>query len=99
MGRPATLRSLTGGSRSRAGSKTGDRNAFVSTFKIVVVGGGGVGKSSITIQFIQVSAMLLFCRSIASLMANFDGLVMFMFYAHPVLFNSTLAFFFISKLA
>lgn len=26
------------------------------TYKIVVVGGGGVGKSAITIQFIQVSA-------------------------------------------
>lgn len=25
------------------------------TYKIVVVGGGGVGKSAITIQFIQVS--------------------------------------------
>jgi GTPase SAR1 family protein len=27
----------------------------IQTYKIVVVGGGGVGKSSITIQFIQVS--------------------------------------------
>ena len=28
------------------------------TYKIVVVGGGGVGKSAITIQFIQVSFLL-----------------------------------------
>lgn len=28
---------------------------YNSTFKLVVVGGGGVGKSAITIQFIQVS--------------------------------------------
>lgn len=28
-------------------------------FKLVVVGGGGVGKSALTIQFIQVSATLV----------------------------------------
>ena len=29
-------------------------------YKIVVVGGGGVGKSAITIQFIQVTAVIMF---------------------------------------
>lgn len=29
--------------------------SHTQTYKIVVVGGGGVGKSAITIQFIQVS--------------------------------------------
>ena len=31
-----------------------------STYKIIVVGGGGVGKSALTIQFIQVCSELLF---------------------------------------
>ena len=35
-------------------SKPGDRSSVAQTYKIVVVGGGGVGKSAITIQFIQV---------------------------------------------
>lgn len=30
--------------------------SHTQTYKVVVVGGGGVGKSAITIQFIQVSA-------------------------------------------
>lgn len=30
-------------------------SSHTQTYKIVVVGGGGVGKSAITIQFIQVS--------------------------------------------
>lgn len=34
-------------------SKPGDRSSVAQTYKIVVVGGGGVGKSAITIQFIQ----------------------------------------------
>jgi len=34
-------------------SKPGDRISVAQTYKIVVVGGGGVGKSAITIQFIQ----------------------------------------------
>lgn len=32
-------------------------------FKLVVVGGGGVGKSALTIQFIQVKTLLLHCTS------------------------------------
>ncbi|XP_069680995.1 ras-like protein 2 [Periplaneta americana] len=34
-------------------SKQGDRLSYAQTYKLVVVGGGGVGKSAITIQFIQ----------------------------------------------
>jgi GTPase SAR1 family protein len=34
-------------------SKTSDSNNS-QTYKLVVVGGGGVGKSALTIQFIQV---------------------------------------------
>ncbi|XP_012539290.1 ras-like protein 2 [Monomorium pharaonis] len=34
-------------------SKTADRHSYAQTYKLVVVGGGGVGKSAITIQFIQ----------------------------------------------
>lgn len=30
-------------------------SSHTQTYKIVVVGGGGVGKSAVTIQFIQVS--------------------------------------------
>lgn len=40
-------------------SKAGDRQSYAQTYKLVVVGGGGVGKSAITIQFIQVSASIL----------------------------------------
>lgn len=36
-------------------SRPGDRPNQAQTYKLVVVGGGGVGKSAITIQFIQVS--------------------------------------------
>lgn len=39
-------------------SKPGDRSSVAQTYKIVVVGGGGVGKSAITIQFIQVRCEL-----------------------------------------
>lgn len=34
-------------------SKQSDRLSYAQTYKLVVVGGGGVGKSAITIQFIQ----------------------------------------------
>ncbi|XP_026500104.1 ras-like protein 2 [Nymphalis io] len=34
-------------------SRPGDRPSQAQTYKLVVVGGGGVGKSAITIQFIQ----------------------------------------------
>ncbi|KAF6205847.1 hypothetical protein GE061_020021 [Apolygus lucorum] len=34
-------------------SKANDRQNYSPTYKLVVVGGGGVGKSAITIQFIQ----------------------------------------------
>jgi len=36
-------------------SKVADRQSYAQPYKLVVVGGGGVGKSAITIQFIQVS--------------------------------------------
>ena len=32
-----------------------DSNSYNQNYKLVVVGGGGVGKSALTIQFIQVS--------------------------------------------
>lgn len=35
-------------------SPSKDQNPMSQNYKIVVVGGGGVGKSAITIQFIQV---------------------------------------------
>lgn len=35
-------------------SRAGERPNQAQTYKLVVVGGGGVGKSAITIQFIQV---------------------------------------------
>lgn len=41
-------------------SKPGDRISVAQTYKIVVVGGGGVGKSAITIQFIQVFANFVY---------------------------------------
>lgn len=34
-------------------SRPSDRQSYSQTYKLVVVGGGGVGKSAITIQFIQ----------------------------------------------
>lgn len=39
-------------------SRQGERQNQSQTYKLVVVGGGGVGKSAITIQFIQVSEHL-----------------------------------------
>ena len=36
-------------------SKAAERPSLSNVYKIVVVGGGGVGKSAVTIQFIQVS--------------------------------------------
>lgn len=36
-------------------SRPNERQSYAQTYKLVVVGGGGVGKSAITIQFIQVS--------------------------------------------
>lgn len=35
-------------------SRANENNSVAQTYKLVVVGGGGVGKSAITIQFIQV---------------------------------------------
>nr|CAD7588307.1 unnamed protein product [Timema genevievae] len=35
-------------------SRQTDRQSYAQTYKLVVVGGGGVGKSAITIQFIQI---------------------------------------------
>lgn len=35
-------------------SKANDRSNNYQTYKLVIVGGGGVGKSAITLQFIQV---------------------------------------------
>ncbi|CAH0393356.1 unnamed protein product [Bemisia tabaci] len=34
-------------------SRISDRPSYAQTYKLVVVGGGGVGKSAVTIQFIQ----------------------------------------------
>lgn len=34
-------------------SRSNERQSYAQTYKLVVVGGGGVGKSAITIQFIQ----------------------------------------------
>ena len=36
-------------------SRSGEKQSYAQTYKLVVVGGGGVGKSAVTIQFIQVS--------------------------------------------
>ena len=36
-------------------SRNQDSGSHSQTFKLVVVGGGGVGKSALTIQFIQVT--------------------------------------------
>lgn len=35
-------------------SRQTERQSYAQTYKLVVTGGGGVGKSAITIQFIQV---------------------------------------------
>ena len=40
------------------GRKKEQTPPMFQTYKIVVVGGGGVGKSAITIQFIQVSTLV-----------------------------------------
>lgn len=39
--------------RGKKMSRASDRQSYAQTYKLVVVGGGGVGKSAITIQFIQ----------------------------------------------
>lgn len=39
---------------SRYNQSTGPGHTQTQTYKLVVVGGGGVGKSAVTIQFIQV---------------------------------------------
>lgn len=36
-------------------SKINDRQNYIQNYKLVIVGGGGVGKSAITLQFIQVN--------------------------------------------
>lgn len=54
-----------GGSSDAAGPASSSRH---QTVKLVVVGDGGVGKSAITIQFIQVSVIsLLVAKVIAGL--------------------------------
>lgn len=40
-------------------SRQGERQGSHQPYKLVVVGGGGVGKSAITIQFIQVSKWII----------------------------------------
>lgn len=40
-------------------SKPSDRGINYQTYKLVIVGGGGVGKSAITLQFIQVIYLLI----------------------------------------
>lgn len=41
-------------------SKVIDRSNNYQTYKLVIVGGGGVGKSAITLQFIQVSVCFFY---------------------------------------
>jgi len=52
------------------------RNACSQCYKLVVVGGGGVGKSALTIQFIQVVALLL--RGVNSC-SSWETVVLFRF--------------------
>ena len=40
-------------------SQSDSRNTCSQCYKLVVVGGGGVGKSALTIQFIQVSVVVV----------------------------------------
>ena len=40
--------------KKEALEKRNDHEQLVPTYKIIIVGGGGVGKSALTIQFIQV---------------------------------------------
>lgn len=47
-------------------SRVADRQSYAQTYKLVVVGGGGVGKSAITIQFIQVSESRVASSSLCS---------------------------------
>lgn len=50
-----------GGERSEVSSMAGWKDGSVQEkYRLVVVGGGGVGKSALTIQFIQVSVPLAF---------------------------------------
>lgn len=44
-------------------SRQNERQGYAQTYKLVVVGGGGVGKSAITIQFIQVR--IIYCHMFA----------------------------------
>lgn len=53
-------------------------SSHTQTYKIVVVGGGGVGKSAITIQFIQVSE----CNYL-------NGINAFFSYSHCIALNMT----------
>ena len=41
-------------------SRNNDAGSYSQSYKLVVVGGGGVGKSALTIQFIQVSLALFY---------------------------------------
>jgi len=46
-------------------SQSDSRNACSQSYKLVVVGGGGVGKSALTIQFIQVVAVAVTLCTVA----------------------------------
>lgn len=53
------------------------RNACSQCYKLVVVGGGGVGKSALTIQFIQVAAVVVTLYNVTALnilLLNYFGL-------------------------
>lgn len=45
-----------------------------STYKIIVVGGGGVGKSALTIQFIQVKPSFFCCFILGCVCNEFNPL-------------------------
>lgn len=51
-------------------NQSGGQSSHTQTYKIVVVGGGGVGKSAITIQFIQVSDLDYHTNNIVDSITN-----------------------------
>ena len=75
-------------------SQSDSRNACSQCYKLVVVGGGGVGKSALTIQFIQVSAavtfatlLLLICYCCTDFGVRFpDRTALFVFFQFFVFF-------------